>query len=131
MRFALWPESGNLEAAEIDADLWLARLGTVVLVVDRPGGLGLAGFAEVGQREFADGCNTHPVAYLEAWYVDPDIRGQGAGASLVRAAVAWARNQGLSELASDAPLENTSSQQAHLALGFDEVERSVKYRKAL
>lgn len=58
-------------------------------------------------------------------------RRTGVVAALVRAAEVWARTQGHTELASDALLENTVSQQAHEALDFAEVERAVKYRKAL
>jgi aminoglycoside 6'-N-acetyltransferase I len=71
------------------------------------------------------------VAYLEGWYVDPDVRRQGVGAALVRAAEAWAREHGYREFASDALLENVESQRAHVALGFAEVERVVLYRKVL
>ena len=110
---------------------WLARPNTEVLVAERPDGAGLAGFAEVGMRSYADGCETSPVAYLEGWYVDEDVRRQGVGTSLVRAAESWARGQGFREMASDTQLDNTASQQAHRALGYEEVERVVAYRKTL
>lgn len=129
LRCALWPESS---AAEHQGDMkeWLTRSDTAVFVASRPDGR-LAGFAEVGTRPYVDGCNTSPVAYLEGWYVDPDMRGQGIGAALVAAAEEWARARGLHEFASDALLENIESQRAHEALGFIEVERAVRYRKAL
>jgi aminoglycoside 6'-N-acetyltransferase I len=130
MRAALWPHHPS-EEKEQDAADWLARTDAAVLVAARPGGAGLAGFAEVGERGYADGCRTSPVAYLEGWYVDPDVRRQGVGAALVRAAGVWALERGYRELASDALLENTTSQRAHTALGFVEVERSVKYRRTL
>ena len=130
MRRALWPHHA-VDAEADDAAAWLARSDAAVVVAARPDGSTLAGFAEVGARTYADGCATSPVAYLEGWYVDPDVRRTGVGAALVRAAEAWARGQGYTELASDALLENTASQVAHAALGFTEVERSVKYRKPL
>jgi hypothetical protein len=34
-------------------------------------------------------------------------------------------------MASDTQLDNHVSQRVHLALGFEEVERSITYRKAL
>ena len=43
-------------------------------------------------------------------------------------ALPGARARGFTELASDALIENGGSQRAHEALGFREVERSVKYR---
>ena len=130
MRRALWPEIAP-DAEEADAAEWLARPDAVVLVAVRPDGRGLAGFAELATRPYADGCDTSPVAYLEGWYVDPDARRGGVGAALVRAGEAWARRGGHRELASDALLENTTSQEAHQALGFTEVERAVRYRKSL
>ena len=111
-------------------DVWLAAPDTVVLVVPRVRA-GLAGFAEVGTRSVAESCESSPVAFLEGWYVDPDLRRQGVGTALVQAAEAWARGKGFTELASDTQLANTGSQLAHAALGFVEVERLVAYRKVL
>jgi aminoglycoside 6'-N-acetyltransferase I len=130
MRLALWPEAGT-ETQDAEMTAWLARSDAIVLVAPRTGNTGLVGFAEVGTRSAADGCETSPVAYLEGWYVDADMRRQGIGAALVHAAEAWARERGLREFASDAELENTESQRAHVALGFREVERSVLYLKTL
>lgn len=129
MRRALWPDLANEDEAA-DARAWLARPDATVLVADRPDG-GLAGFAEVGTRPYADGCDTSPVGFLEGWYVDPDVRRGGVGAALVRACEQWARERGYRELASDALLDNTTSHHAHLALGFTEVERAVRYRKSV
>jgi aminoglycoside 6'-N-acetyltransferase I len=128
MRAVLWPEIAKQEdGGAREAEEWLRREDAVTLVAEREGG-GLAGFAEVGRRDYADGCDTSPVAYLEGWYVDADLRGHGLGAALIDAAVEWARRMGYRELASDALLEETDSQRAHEAVGFIEVERAVKYR---
>jgi aminoglycoside 6'-N-acetyltransferase I len=51
--------------------------------------------------------------------------------ALICAAEEWARQQNYREFASDARLDNTTSQLAHRALGFIEVERAVLYRKLL
>lgn len=45
------------------------------------------------------------------------------------AAEDWAREHGYSELASDTLLENRASEGAHRALGFEEVERAIHFRK--
>ena len=50
---------------------------------------------------------------------------------LLEAAEEWARRQGCVEMASDALLDNHLSQQVHQALGYEVVERSVHFRKAL
>jgi aminoglycoside 6'-N-acetyltransferase I len=130
LRKLLWPEMDATNHLT-DMDVWLGRADTVVLVAPRNPGAGLAGFAEVGTRSVADSCETSPVAYLEGWYVDEDMRLIGVGAALVRAAEEWARAKGFREFASDTQIANTGSQQAHAALGFTEVERSVLYRKVL
>ena len=129
MRAELWPDQ---TAAEHEADMpkWAGRDDTVVLVAVGPDGR-LCGFAEVGTRPYADGCNTSPVAYLEGWYVDADYRGAGYGRRLVEAAESWARERGLQELASDSLLDNEASHRAHEHVGFTEVERAVRYRKSL
>lgn len=130
MRRALY-EGLAPEDEEEDAAEWLARPDTVVLVAERAGGGGLTGFAELGERAYADGCDTSPVAYLEGWWVDADARRQGVGAALVAAGMAWARERGYREMASDALLDNVVSHRAHEALGFAEVERAVRYRMSL
>jgi len=129
MRLALWPEISQqelqAEMAEISADPLLP-----VFVLARSAG-GLGGFVEAALRPWASGCTTHPVGYIEAWYVDPDLRRQGWGARLVQAAEAWAVEQGCTEMASDCELENTTSYQAHLALGYEETLRIIEFRKTI
>ncbi len=93
---------------------------------------GLVGFAEVAlRRDYVNGCDTSPVAFLEGIYVAPDHRRDGAARALITAVEAWGRAQGCSELASDADLANLDSQRMHAAVGFEETERVVYFRKAL
>jgi aminoglycoside 6'-N-acetyltransferase I len=125
MRNALWPDQTPADMAA-----WLDRPDAAVFVAGRTP-RGRCGFAEVGARPYADGCQTSPVAYLEGWYVDPDMRRRGIGAAVVGAIEAWARAQGYRELASDAAAANSISQRAHKRLGFTDVERVVQYRKEL
>ena len=107
-----------------------SRVGVAVIVADRGDGL-LAGFVEIGSRNYAEGCETTPVAYLEGWYVDPDVRRIGLGAELLKAAETWALAHGFSEIASDTELDNDVSLQAHIGLGFEEVERQICFKKRL
>ncbi len=129
MRHALWPDATLAEHA-LEMEAWLQRDDALVVVCALPAG-GLGGFAEAGLRPYADGCTTSPVAFLEGWFVDSDLRGHGYGRALVAAVEAWACRRGLMELASDALLANPSAQAAHERLGFVEVERAVRYRKLL
>lgn len=89
------------------------------------------GFAEISLREFAEGCLTSPVGYLEGWYVEPSARGRGVGGALVRAGEDWAREQGCTEFASDADIGNTTSIRAHESLGFEPVADVRCFRKQL
>ncbi len=129
MRLLLWPH-GTAEGFSGDMDSLLADPLTPVFVVARPGG-GLGGFLEAGTRKYAEGCESSPVGYIEGWYVDEDLREQGVGAALVKAVEAWARSQGLTEMASDTWLENEASIQAHLKMGYEEAERLVHFVKKL
>jgi aminoglycoside 6'-N-acetyltransferase I len=99
-------------------------------VVDRGDGR-LGGYVEVGTRPYAEGCDTSPVAYVEAWYVDEDLRRHGWGGRLFAAVEAWARAHGHTELASGSLVDNTTSIAAHVALGFAEIERQVHFAKKL
>jgi aminoglycoside 6'-N-acetyltransferase I len=135
MRVALWPESSAEEqAAEVDT--WLSRSGpgkvplTILLAEDSSGAL--TGFIEVGLRSHADGCDiAQPVGYIEGWFICEERRGRGAGRALMQAAEDWSRAQGAVEIASDALIDNLGSQDAHRALGFEEVDRCVHLRKRL
>ena len=129
MRLALWPQD-DVEALKVDMDQLLADPLTPVFVLERPGG-GLGGFLEAGTRKYADGCDTGPVGYIEGWYVDDDLRRNGAGRALVSAAEDWARSQGCQEMASDTWIDNDSSIAAHRKLGYEEVERLVHFAKQL
>jgi len=129
MRQALWPDDADA-AQEIAAYLASPPEDALILVAPRSGG-GLAGFVEMGVRDYAEGCGPSPVAFVEGWYVDEDRRGQGVGRALVRAAESWARARGLREMASDTVLTNDASIAAHRALGFSEVERIVCFRRDL
>lgn len=129
MRRLLWPEHlAQVHLAEMD-QLAADPHSAVFVAVRSEGGLG--GFLEAGQREYAEGCDTSPVAYIEGWYVDPDLRLQGVGVQLIQAAEAWARERGLTEMASDCLIDNTVSEQAHLSLGYQEVERLIHFKKSL
>lgn len=104
--------------------------GVVWFVIDRGDGR-LGGYVEVGTRAYAEGCDSSPVAYVEAWYVDEDLRRQGWGRQLFAAVEAWARANGHTELASGSLLENTASIAAHKRLGFTEIERQVHFAKRI
>lgn len=130
MRNILWPDSPVDH--ELDTQAFFNQPDDTVatFIVDRLDGR-LGGFIELSQRKYAEDCTTSPVAYIEGWYIDADLRLQGLGTDLVRAGEQWAREQGLQEIASDAVIDNEISIQAHKAIGYEEVIRIVCFRKEL
>jgi aminoglycoside 6'-N-acetyltransferase I len=125
MRTALWADQ-----TEADMRRWLTREDAVTLVATGPDGK-LVGFAEAGERSWAEGAVDGPVAYLEGWYIEPEARGMGVGAALVYAVEEWARARGYRDLCSDTAPGNIASQRAHERLGFAEVDRAVLYHKSI
>jgi len=89
------------------------------------------GFIELSIRPHAEGCTSDRVAFVEGWFVEAGHRGRGVGAALMAAAEEWARARQCTELASDTQTFNEESIAAHNALGFEEVERLVCFRKSL
>jgi aminoglycoside 6'-N-acetyltransferase I len=135
MRAALWPEA-SLEEQRTEMEAFFAdgpasMLPAAILVAHAPN-QSLIGFLEVDLRSHADGCDpAQAVGYIEGWFVEPDHRGRGVGAALMRAAEEWARAHGAREMASDALIDNEPSELAHRALGFEVVDRCVHLRKNL
>lgn len=125
LREKLWPD-----CSDADNDSWFARADAKTFVAERPDG-SLCGFVEVGSRPYAEDCESSPVGYVEGWWVDADERRQGVGRALIQAAEDWARSRGYTEMASDALIDNDVSHASHRALGFQEVERLVMFRKSL
>ena len=135
MRTLMWPD-GPFEEHQRELSSLLSGETVSTLPVETFVAVGetgaLIGFLEAGLRSHADGCDPlRPVGYVEGWFVHDAFRGQGAGKALIYAAEEWARSQGCREMASDALIENELSQQAHKALGYEVVARSVLYRKPL
>ena len=129
MRQSLWPEA-PIQYLDFDLDDRLADPDYAVFIAARED-TGPVAFIEAGLRDYGEGCESSPVGYIEAWYVDEHIRGQKLGRDLVSVAEGWAREKGCAEMASDTWLENEASIAAHLKLGYQEVERLVHFVKRL
>ncbi len=130
LRQALWPDSDASELGDELTAIWAGREHEPVFVAERLNG-GLAGMIEVSLHETAAGCTTSPVGYIEGWYVDPDLRGQGVGRRLVVVAEAWAWEAGCREMASDTEPRYPISPLAHRHLGYEEAETPLHYCKKL
>jgi aminoglycoside 6'-N-acetyltransferase I len=90
------------------------------------------GFVHVSTRtDYVEGAEASPVAYIEGIYVKPAFQKQGIAKKLIRVAEDWARQKGLTQIASDTEITNRTSVYFHKKVGFVEVERLVCFIKDL
>ena len=130
LRAMLWPEGDHAEHAS-DALRILQHPDRYVAYIALERGAAVA-FAEASLRhDYVNGCATSPVGFLEGIYVCEEYRRQGIARALCAIVQTWVRSHGCDEFASDASLENTASHMMHRALGFEETERVVYFRKAI
>jgi aminoglycoside 6'-N-acetyltransferase I len=129
LRDALWPGSLSDHDAETRKYFEHPTKAPIIFVAEADGRL--VGFLELDYRKYAPGCSSSPVPFIEGWYVEPGLQGRGIGRALIEAAEACARAAGHHEIASDAEIENADGIAAHVALGYEEVERVVCFRRSL
>jgi aminoglycoside 6'-N-acetyltransferase I len=124
----LFPDnSDDALLAEIDRIFKSGKRSAYVAQVDeRP-----VGFAEYAVRDYANGCHSQPVPFLEGIWIDADYRGQGIAKALVSYLEQLARMAGFTEFGSDVELSNYPSQLMHERLGFKQTEKVIFYRKIL
>ncbi len=128
LRVALWPDcSAAMHRYEMRNFAKRSRVRGI-LVIDRGSGR-LGGFIELSVRPRVDGSMSDRLGYVEGWYADPDLRGQGWGRKMIHAAEIWTAARGLTELGSDAELANQVGVAAHQACGFRETFRIVMFIK--
>lgn len=90
------------------------------------------GFAQCQLRhDYVEGTETSPVGFLEGVYVQPEHHHKGVARHLVAACEDWARSVGCTEFSSDCEIDNTASLAFHLAIGFEEVGRTIWFHKKL
>jgi aminoglycoside 6'-N-acetyltransferase I len=129
LRLRLWPEFPEQEHSRDMVDA-IARRHFVRVALTQSGSA--VGFVEASKRvDYVNGTSSSPVAFLEGLYVEPAWRRKGVARELVASVAAWAAGEGCTELASDSPLENVAAHLAHRAMGFEETERVVYFRKSL
>jgi aminoglycoside 6'-N-acetyltransferase I len=123
----LWPEGTESEHLADMADT--LRRGHHVRLAFAADGTAI-GFVEASKRvDYVNGTSSSPVVFLEGLYVEPAARRKGVSRALVADVENWARAERCSELASDSPLENVQAHATHRALGFEEMERVVYFRR--
>jgi len=129
LREDLWP--GSLADHDDETRTFFAQRLRAPVVFVAEAGDRIVGFLELDFRKYAPGCRSSPVAFIEGWYVEPESQGRGIGRALIAAAEAHARAAGHSEIASDAEVVNAEGIAAHIAVGFEEIERVVYFRRSL
>ena len=128
LREALWP--GSLADHDSETRTYFATsLHTPLVFVAEAEGR-VVGFLELDFRRLP-GCSSSPVPFIEGWYVEPGLQRRGIGRALIEAAEKHARAAGHHEIASDAEIENADGIAAHVALGYEEVERVACFRRSL
>lgn len=131
MRAELWPdEDPDLLGHQTLLHFSGNPLADAIFICEDNDG-GACGFLELRLRAYAEGCTSSPVPFIEGWFVSGGARHKGAGRALVQAAENWALVRNFKEIASDTQLDNSLSLGAHAALGYEEVERLVAFRKSL
>jgi len=129
LRDTLWPGALSDHDTETRRHFSSTDTTLIVFVAELDGRI--VGFLELDYRKYAPGCRSSPVPFVEGWHVEAAFQGRGIGRALIGAAETRARDEGHVEIASDAELDNLDGIAAHRALGYQEVERAVYFRKSL
>ncbi len=128
MRKKLWPpQQGDdfiTEIREILSDP--QSITFIAFDHDQP-----SGFAELSIRDYAEGCVTRHVGYLEGIFVEVGYRQQGIARKLIQQAEVWCITMGCQEMASDAELGNSESLCMHKAAGFTAMPPIIPIAKKL
>lgn len=90
------------------------------------------GFSQCQLRyDYVEGTHSSPVGYLEGIFIVPEHQHKGYAKELLCECELWAKEKGCSEFASDCELENKNSYSFHIAMGFEEANRVICFKKEL
>ena len=88
------------------------------------------GFAQCQIRtDYVEGTETSPVGYLESIFVVETYRHNGYAKELLKECEKWAKEKSCTEFASDCELDNVDSLRFHMAMGFEEANRIICFKK--
>lgn len=86
------------------------------------------GFINVSIRtDYVEGSKTSPVGYLEGVYVKKNYRKKGIAKMLFKEAQKWFTKKKVSEIGSDAEVNNKISYQFHKSIGFKKGETLIHF----
>ena len=127
MSTLLFPEL-SFEEAYAECEEWLTTKKEVGVLYQKDNQY--VGFMNVSVRnDYVNGTDTSPVAFVEAIYIMPEYRKQGIGRELIEYAEEFARQRGITQLASDCFIDNSMSENFHKSCGFIEKERVICFVK--
>ncbi len=133
---AIWKELREIvyagcsdEVHEEDIKIWLHDADKVCFLIEENSKV--AGFLEASLRNVVDVCMSSPVGYMEGICVFPEYGGRGLSKQLMEAAMQWMKDQGCTEMGSDAELHNVEAIKFHQANDFNETFRVVQFMKKL
>lgn len=90
------------------------------------------GFAQCQLRnDYVEGTDSSPVGYLEGIFIEDEYRKCGYAKELLRECEKWAKEKHCMEFASDCEIENEDSLRFHMAMGFEEANRIICFKKRL
>ena len=90
------------------------------------------GFAQCQLRtDYVEGTDSSPVGYLEGIFVVEQYRKLGYAKQLLLECEKWAKEKKCTEFASDCELDNEDSLKFHLAMGFEESNRIICFKKEI
>jgi len=123
----LFPDSSFGEELELHKKI-LASENEVGLLYQRDNQY--VGFMNLSIRgDYVNGTDTSPVVFVEALYVLSDYRQKGIGKEFIEYAEEYAKQRGISQLASDCYIDNHLSESFHKNCGFVEKERVICFVK--
>jgi aminoglycoside 6'-N-acetyltransferase I len=76
MRAALWPDA-DVDELRLEVERYFVAHGEPLLphcVFVAEADVNIVGMLELSLRPYADGCDSSPVSFIEAWYVAPEAR---------------------------------------------------------
>ncbi len=83
------------------------------------------------RHDYVEGTDSSPVGYLEGIFVTEGYRRKGYAAELLAECEKWAKEKGCAEFASDCEQDNADSLRFHAAVGFQETNRIICFKKEL
>ena len=90
------------------------------------------GFAHCSLRyDYVEGTDSGNVGYLEGIYVIPELRKHGIAKAFLNECEKWDLSKGCCEIARDCELDNETSYNFHIGVGFTEANRIICFTKKI